>query len=241
MKSKKDVKDVIFILSPNRKWILKEHYPVPADKEIPEWYKSMPPYIDKTNIVSSADTQTMKRCMPVFDVLTAGYLIKTYTDIMIEKTKDGKTRWAWSYEENNDKPIETHPAFQTVNYKNTGIMSELPKFSNPWGIQTPKGYSCLFMHPTHRPDYGAKILEGIVDTDLYNAPVHFPAIFDEGFEGLIPAGTCIAQVIPFKRDVFEMSIGDEEDELKIHNSTIEVRTRFLNGYRNKLRQKKEYR
>ena len=45
------------------------------------------------------------------------------------------------------------------------------------------------------------IMDGIVDTDSYNALVNFPFFLNDwSYEGLIPAGTPMAQVIPFKRE-----------------------------------------
>jgi hypothetical protein len=92
----------------------------------------------------------------------------------------------------------------------------------------------------HRPKIGVTILEGIVDTDGYNAAVQFPFIIDEGFEGIIPAGTPIVQVIPFKREDWKMQIGNDQDRkhnLMVHNL---LRSVWINGYRNKWRKPKTY-
>jgi hypothetical protein len=96
----------------------------------------------------------------------------------------------------------------------------------------------LFIHPVHRREYGGRILEGIVDTDNYHGAVNFPFMLNPGFEGLIPAGTPIAQVIPFKRDSFKMII--EKDNVKTTNDSIAVRTKYINGYKSLFRVKKEY-
>ena len=37
------------------------------------------------------------------------------------------------------------------------------KFINKWLIETPPGYSCLFIHPMNRVEERYKIIEGIVD------------------------------------------------------------------------------
>jgi hypothetical protein len=39
-------------------------------------------------------------------------------------------------------------------------------------------------------------------------PVNFPFFIRKDFEGIIPAGTPIAQAIPFKRTDWEMSVDD---------------------------------
>lgn len=230
--------EIEFILQKHRTWIPDIYYPEPASKIIPEWYKKMSSFMDTSNEIAKGDSQTMKRCMPVFDAMTAGYLIKTYTDINISKDNED-TVWGWA-QDIEDKAIETHPAFQIMGYKNTNNIAGTAKFSNPWGIKTPKGYSCLFIHPPHREKYGGRILEGVVDTDNYHAPVNFPFELDEGFEGLIPAGTPIALVIPFKRESFKMQINTKDDSLLKESGRL-VRSTFMGGYRNKYRINKEYR
>jgi hypothetical protein len=85
------------------------------------------------------------------------------------------------------------------------------------------------------------ILDGIVDTDSYNAPVNFPFVLNDwGFEGLIPAGTPMAQVIPFKRESWQMEIGSQEEFEAQQKTTIHLRTSFFDSYKNKFRSPKEY-
>jgi len=116
-----------------------------------------------------------------------------------------------------------------------------PKWHNPWGIKTPPGYSCLFVQPLHRESVFT-IMPGIVDTDTYNNPVNFPFVLnDTKFQGIIPAGTPIAQVIPFKRDSWRMSLGGEEDVKQSKRQLGSIRTVFFEGYKLKFRQPKEYR
>jgi hypothetical protein len=84
-------------------------------------------------------------------------------------------------------------------------------------------------------------LPGVVDTDEYIAPVNFPFVLNDiNFEGLIPAGTPMAQVIPFKRDSWKMVFGDEEktiDQSKVANL---IKTKFFDAYKNSYRKTKEY-
>jgi hypothetical protein len=40
------------------------------------------------------------------------------------------------------------------------------------------------------------ILPGIVDADHFKLSVQFPFLLQAGFEGVIPAGTPVAQIIP---------------------------------------------
>jgi hypothetical protein len=65
-------------------------------------------------------------------------------------------------------------------------------------------------------------------------------INDIAFQGLIPKGTPIAQVIPFKREGWHMEIGSDKD-VKEHNKIIEkMRTKFFDRYKSMFWSRKEY-
>jgi hypothetical protein len=221
-------------------------FPQPASRFVPDWYKDTEPYspeyIDILNKLAPAkDYSTIKRCPPIFDAISSGYIIVTHADLLIKKNNGGLV---YNWLENlidfhNSKQASLHPD-KMINSE--GLDLEYPKIISPWGIETPKGYSCLFVPPMHRKNI-VNIFPGIVDTDCFNVPVNFPfVVSDLNFEGIIPAGTPIAQVIPFKRDEWEMSI--EEDEKKIRQlsgQNMLVRSKFSNAYRNYFWQKKQYR
>jgi hypothetical protein len=65
-------------------------------------------------------------------------------------------------------------------------------------------------------------------------------INDPKFEGIIPKGTPIAQVIPFKRENWNMEFGSEEDVINQHKTTIELQTKFFDRYKSMFRTIKEY-
>jgi hypothetical protein len=115
-----------------------------------------------------------------------------------------------------------------------------PKWTNPWSIKTPKGYSVLFTQPMHRESIFT-ILPGIVDTDTYTAPVNFPMVInDPNFEGMIPKGTPIAQVIPFKREGWQMEIGSKEELIEQHSIMQKLQTKFFDRYKSMFWSRKEY-
>jgi hypothetical protein len=133
-----------------------------------------------------------------------------------------------------------HSPEQAPSHPNRNGHEVYPKWINPWSIQTPAGYSVLFTQPVHR-ESPFTILDGIVDTDTYTPPVNFPFVLNDiNYEGLIPAGTAVAQVIPFKRDSWEMEIGTQENILEQNKKQILLRTKFFDSYKNQFRQKKEY-
>ena len=210
--------------------------PKPAKKNIPDWYKNLESYSNGKKMPTGQGKveTTVKRCMPVFDAMTAGYIIFSSMDVYVS-IKDGLHWFEWSAKE----AIRFHPIEQALNHPSANGQP-YPKWVNPWGIKTPKGYSCLFIPPTHR-ESPFRILEGIVDTDTYDNNVNLPFVMkDINFEGLIPAGTPIAQVIPFKRDTWKMELGTEKD-VKKGRETFDLVTRvFFDGYKNRFREEKHY-
>ena len=210
--------------------------PQPASKFIPDWYKNTESYIGKEKKPDGSGNSdaTIKRCMPVFDAITAGYIITLPADIYVS-IKEEKQFFEWS----TLGMIGFHPVEQAPEHPMRN-QHAYPKWMNPWAIKTPKGYSVLFTQPMHRESVFT-ILPGIVDTDTYTAPVNFPMVInDPNFEGLIPKGTPIAQVIPFKREGWQMEIGSQKELIEQNSITQKLQTKFFDRYKSMFWSRKEY-
>ena len=211
--------------------------PKPASSLVPDWYKQTESYIngDKKPNGNGGTSATIKRCMPVFDAITAGYIIESPADVWVS-IKNGEQYFEWS----SFGLISFHPIEQAPLHPDRKPHA-YPKWNNPWGVKTPSGYSSLFVQPFHRESIFT-ILPGIVDTDQYYSPVNFPFVInDPNFEGLIPQGTPIAQVIPFKRESWKAEIGKEEDFKKQVSIAQKLQTKFFDRYKSMFWSKKEYR
>jgi hypothetical protein len=209
--------------------------PSPSSQEIPEWYRQTPSYKNDKKVPAGEQdfSTTVKKCIPVFDAITSGYIIKSYTDIYISQ-KYGYPFFEWP----SLSPMQFHPLEQAeLHPKQNGI--SYPKWVNAWGVKTPLGYSSLFIQPMHRESV-FEILPGVVDTDTCFAPVNFPFVLkDNSFEGLIPAGTPIAQVVPFKRDSWKMEKSDSLKE-SADGITKLLRSRFFDSYKNLFWERKNF-
>ena len=165
---------------------------------LPEWYKKTDKYAGgKISLADNGNpNSTIKACMPVFDMITAGYTITLPADVYFET--DGSIKWSTDLL----TAVESHPKIQFPEFDvPDGYKKDIAlKFIQPWIIKTPPGYSTMFIHPTYRPDLPFYTLPAIVDTDKHPIMVNFPFFIKEGFTGLIPYGTPIVQIIPFKRD-----------------------------------------
>jgi len=213
--------------------------PKPASKCLPNWYKDIPSYVNNKkhiDIENSNIPMTIKKCMPVFDAMTAGYYLFTHCDIFVTQ-KDNIPYYSWAI----TPAVEFHNTIQAPNHPSVKP-TDYPKFVNKWGIKTPPGYSVLFINPMHNPSNIFTILEGVVDTDKYTNTVNFPFVLNNNnWEGMIPAGTPIAQIIPFKRDKWKMNLGNEKDIKEQKLVLLKLKTYFTDAYKILFRSEKEYR
>jgi hypothetical protein len=210
--------------------------PKPASQFLPDWYKQTESYFsgERKPIGNGETSATIKKCIPVFDAITAGYIIESPADVFVSIKNEGQ----W-FEWSDLGLISFHPIEQAPIHPNKKPFP-YPKWNNPWSITTPKGYSTLFVQPFHRESVFT-ILPGIVDTDQYTAPVNFPFVInDPSFEGLIPKGTPIAQVIPFKRDSWTMEFGTKKDFEAQAKVTKRLHSKFFDRYKSMFWSKKEY-
>lgn len=221
-----------------------QYAPIPASTMVPEWYKDLESYMsgEKKPNGNAGTTATAKRCMPIFDAMTGGYLILTHADLFVSQKEEPDGKVIPFYEWANHGAISFHPKEQLPDHPDdTGHEVAYPKWNNTWGIKTPPGYSTLFIPPMHREN-PIIALPGVVDTDTYNSPVNFPFVLrDPKMEGLIPAGTPIVQVIPFKRDSWKMETGGQEALETQDKINKKLRSVFFDSYKRQFRQPKEYR
>jgi hypothetical protein len=172
--------------------------PAPASRFVPDWYRTMPGVMD--------GVETVKKCIPVLDSLTLGYMIPLTADVMYEPESKQILSNA-SFKINSD-----HMAVQTQDVVVPEEFDPQPhKWINSWHIKTPKGYSTLFIHPLNRLDLPFHSFSGVVDTDKHPIIINFPFVIRKDFSGIIPAGTPMIQAIPFKRDTWDSKVIDEKD------------------------------
>ena len=212
--------------------------PKPAVKEVPEWYKNTPEYVGsegKKIPLDGGTPHTIKKCIPVFDAMTSGYVLYTQVDVQVSE-QNGLPYFNWSAQD----AISFHPIEQAPLHPGKNG-APYPKWNNPYAITTPPGYSLLFVPPMHNPNGMFTIFPGIVDTDTYKAPVNFPFILnDVKWQGLIPAGTPMAQLIPIKRDEWEHNIGSQNEIMEQNKVTGKLKTLFFNSYKRQFWSRKEY-
>jgi hypothetical protein len=214
--------------------------PRPATEYIPQWYKDAKAYLDpsgkKAPTLDGSPMSTIKRCMPLWDMMTAGYILETPYDIYIRQTPEGPY-FQWGSQEaiifQHMDQFQNHPYSKDINYAVRIVV--------PWSIKTPKGWSIMVMEPQHHEPSPIECASGIVDTDNYSLLINtFLKLRDPNFEGMIPAGTPFLQVIPFKRETWISALGgDKERKKHISDAGIFERV-FFDRYKKFFWSKKEY-
>ena len=207
----------------------KEDFPKPIKLNIPNWFKK---------IQHSAENITIKGCIPFLDTLTTGYVLSLPQDfhlrhnIVIDKQKITQLvpslneRAHTNINVKGEESMRPVGQFQGSPLEKKNLNLGAHKIFNPWVIKTPPGYSCLFLPPLNNTDDRFSIIPGIVNTDIFNQEVNFPFIVNGDkypvLDTILSKGTPYVQVIPFKRESWEMEIGKipKEDRLNFWNWTL---------------------
>jgi hypothetical protein len=212
--------------------------PKPSSTYIPDWYKKTIGYVNGKKEMwgnGNIPNVTIKKCMPVYDSITAGYIITLPADVEV-KLVDGVQTFISNYPE----IISYHQTIQVPEYPDDNNGNEYPKWMNMWGVLTPPGWSTLFIQPLHRESVFT-ILPGLVDTDKFSLPVQFPfTMNDKSWEGVIPEGTPIAQLIPIKRESWVGEAGNNKDRDKNQKIFDKLFSLEVNRYKLSAWTKKEY-
>ena len=218
--------------------------PEPAKNFIPEWYKKTKSnfpgnFIERMDHETGNPLRTVKACMPVFDIITAGYIITLPAEVYVSASEGSAPGTMWSIDDFSVIGSHGNAQFKEMkldeSYYETAI-----KFINPWIIKTPPGYSCMFIQPSMRDDLPFQIIPAIVDTDKHPVPINFPTFFKKNFEGILPLGTPIVQVIPFKRETWSSVYSYNETTAEASAEFQMAKRKFQNRYKTFFRSKKEW-
>ena len=182
---------------------------VPTIKTLPEWHHKMPLWGGDGKVGTVREepgtVPTVKFCIPFVDAMTSGYTVLLEEDLEVSSHVDHPD---YTVKSGNDL-ISSH---KNTQFPGITVPEEYypdaSKWNNQITFETPKGYSLIFTHPLNRLDLPFFTLTGIIDADKFNGmSVNFPFFMRKDFNGIIPKGTPIAQVIPMKRDKWKLVPG----------------------------------
>ena len=189
--------------------------PFPAAKAIPEWWKSAPttektpesPDGDRFLVRNRTANFSFKKCTPMLDALTSGYIIPLWADVQVTQTDEApyvswKTRHSiFELHGSSSRDIPPPPGYDNYVFK----------YLNTWIPETPPGYSTLVTAPLGHRDLPFHAIPGVVDTDESTLELVFPMWIRSGLEGIVEHGTPLVQLLPFKRTHWKSEFESYED------------------------------
>lgn len=168
---------------------------VPSKSTVPKWYK------DEKN--PGPLESTFKRCTPFLESMIAGYQVLLPIDLMVTQTDNGPyIDWRQSNQGVAMVGFKMNESVDRIPVPN-GYYKDSFFWHFPVSFEVPVGYSALLTQPINRFDLPFQIISVVIDGGYTLVPNAFVAFFlKEGFEGIIPQGTPIAQIIPYKNEAW---------------------------------------
>ena len=219
--------------------------PYPASAGVPKWFKDELPYeVSDENkkggtliVKDGASNASFKKCTPMLDAITSGYIVPLFTDVQVRIESDGFQRITWRTVQN---PFDGHgDVFQkhgdsAARVKPPTGYGKVFKYMNTWIPKTPPGYSTMISHPAGYEDGPFRAIPAIIDTDSSVLEVVFPVWLQEGFEGIVLKGTPMIQLTPFKRDTWQSHFlsyeGDEHAKLQERNFNSTIFNNYIKNH-----------
>jgi hypothetical protein len=213
--------------------------PKPAKFYLPKWYEN------SANVIASKKqyefgelkNHSIKACMPLFDSMTSGYIQETWCDIHISRKDDGSVHYNYAMD---PEIISVRSELQARNPD--GYLPVEFVWRQPYGIETPSGWSIILTHPFNHTELPFLSMTAIVDSDRYSYfpfPNNYPFFIKEDFEGVIPAGSPMFQIIPFKRSNWSHRVTEFDYATNKKRSAV-VTKFFQYGYKKVCWQRKTF-
>jgi hypothetical protein len=228
------------VFSPSSEYVSKHvQRPLPAKNYIPEWLKPQEKLTFKNAEMGAKGEvldRSVNRCMPFREAITAGYIQESWTEIMI-RVNDDKLEWYVS----GDPEIVSNVSLPSgVCIGSEYYPAELV-FKMVWYPRVPKGYSILVCPPFNRLDLPFTCSSGIIEADTFHhvGAGNIPFFIKSGFEGVIPIGTPLFQMIPIKRDSWTGEALDWDADA-LESLAKETSRRFMGYYKKTFWIKKNY-
>ena len=205
---------------------------VTAQSCIPQWYKDGKPHTGEK--LSFESKLSFKLCVPFLEGLSSGYMLLLPCDVYVRNLLGQ----IMLYSEYHVTEARERVVSQTLPTPSGHLNSHFTWLTYV-SLKAPKGCSLFITHPLNRFDLPFTSTSGIVDGGWSMYGGSLPFFLKEGFEGVIPKGTPIAQIIPFKQEswknVKSLTLATESQTEK------DQRTHILSGwYKHKYWRKKTY-
>lgn len=198
----------------------------------PEWFKKQ------------AEDKSVKfvRCPGMFDIMQQGYIIYAHADIHIKATAHSvHVKMPMVNGNGQLMPAEMDMEIVKGIAPYEGVKPMIWKIPMPWGIHMPEGYSAhvmpAFMHAPHLYQH-LFVFPGTVDYSEFNT-CNFIFTAIRPCDIVIPQGTPLVHILPFKREDFHATSGPAT-QLQRDRHMFGFQTRVMGAYRRLHLKKKIY-
>jgi hypothetical protein len=203
----------------------------PASRTYPKWYKEAPVY--QKDDTSESAKGSFKKCGPFTDSFSLGYMMPLQKDVKIAFV-------------NGVRKVSSFVAADPVLIPSEGIHNN-PTLPVPSGfssegfawktkniIHIPDGYRALLTHPLNQYDLPFITLSAVINGGFTLQTGNVPVFLRDDFEGIIPEGTPIFQIILFKADEWiseiDPSLIDKVSERNSDTGSYNSKVRKLSRY-----------
>lgn len=173
--------------------------PEPASKHLPEWYRHLPHQASGRDARISLDDKTARKCAPLLDAMTAGWIMKLpyETEVSIDRsTKQMQVRSRGSEE------LTTIFPWRAVGGERSDFDYPPIQINLRWIVKVPPGHSLFVVPPLNRDEYADlfRPYAGFIDADKRFNQMNTVIQWQRDYTGVLDAGTPLVQIIPFRRD-----------------------------------------
>jgi len=219
-----DSKIIKFHSCHSSNYLSDKYMPEPVRNHMPDWYLEKDKHVKLSNgkyamtFWKNSDGKTepyrrlsWKSCPAILDAFMTGYYLFTPCDIEIEIWGQDRDQYDISvskeYEGNERTKFcsirKVEEGFPTPH----GYSSVQLVWRPNWYPQVPEGYTVLITHPINMNNLPFRTISGFVDyAKEIVGPGNLPFFIQENWEGVIPAGTPYAQIIPIKNESWNSEI-----------------------------------
>jgi hypothetical protein len=204
--------------------------PEPGNQHVPKWFKDMPRFLNGEDKLHLRPLNlTGKWCVPIVDGFTSGYYVVTPYELQVSIPQKVLPKAMLedpniSFDGLTQDITHSYPGLPAYQKRDLELAKDFPPpagyhpgvwvWETTMQIITPPGYSVWFMHPSNRYDLPFITASGIIDTDKTGGlGGSIPFYLRKDFEGIIPKGTPIIQIFPFKRDNWQKHDSDKREDL----------------------------
>ena len=153
---------------------------------------------------------SIKKCIPILEYMTTGLNLHLPFSIFVEGRYPERDIYT-NVENDGIAKLGHHSIEQAQLFPIPDSYDIHPyKIDFPWMIETPNGYSSIYVQPQNELYDIMLFPRGLVNTDNYKNQVNFPFFLKKDFTGTIDAGTHFMSVFFIKREKEEFVFNEFE-------------------------------